>query len=195
MVRPLETKLSRPTILSEEFVRETETFKDALQGILSTPAKRGNRDDATIEGHVLQGKLGELGIAKLLNASVFDEKWDIRDRNSYAKDVVTTDGVRIEVKTHRWKRNHWGVPDHSYYQLITNQKHNLIDLVVFAFIESTSIPGYWSIEPTLIINPYPQICEFSALWDNGTGKYGGKVYRADVAYTRFLCHPLINLEV
>lgn len=187
VVKKLETPLSRVSFATDEEIRASLSFQHKVEGIKSEPKKRNGRTDEAIEADCMAGQAAEIGIARLLGVEVYDAKWDLKDRSTFAKDVVY-EGVRIEVKSHKHLRR-FAVVNHSYNTMMKSLGE--FDVVVFAHVERAQAPGNWIVTPTLIVDPYPGIIDFAKLWDDD--EYS-KVYRADQAYTRFLCQPLIDLE-
>lgn len=187
IVARLEGPLSRSTYSSDEEIKRSVSFQHKVEGIKSTDKKRNGRSDEAIESDCMAGQAAENGIARLLGVDVFDSDWDLKDRSTYAKDVVY-DGIKIEVKSHKHLRR-FSVVNHSYNTMMNSLGN--FDVVVFAHVERAQTPGFWMVTPTLIVDPYPTVIPFAKLWDDDDFS---KVYRADLAYTRFLCHPLIDLE-
>lgn len=186
----LEGSLSRATVISEDEIRSSISFQHKLEGIKSTPEKRRGRTDEAIEADCVTGQAAENGIAKLLRTEVFDSEFDLKDRSTFAKDVIY-DGLKIEVKSHKHLRK-FSVPHHSVEMMMKSLRSKEFDLLVFAHVErAPALEGYFVVTPTLIVDPYPKIIDFSALWDI---EEFSRVYRADLAYKRNLCHPLIDLE-
>lgn len=184
----LESRL-RYTVVKEDNARASDTFRHKLEGITSSSYKRNGRTDEAIEGDILVGTIAEMGIANLLKTEVVDERWDIKDRTTFASDVNYA-GLRIEVKSHKHMRM-FPVSKHSFATMLNNCRDKLIDVVIFAQVERTHTEGWWGVTPTLIVDPYPKVIEFAKLWDEGDYSM---VYRADLAAPRDLCHPLIDLE-
>lgn len=188
LTRVLEGPLSRTTVISEEEVVATENYQSTLNGILSSEKKRAGRTDEAIRADVLTGKVAECGIAKLLKVDVFDEEWVLKDRSSYAKDVVYK-GLRIEVKSTNSLRGFY-VSTHGHEQLVANAKAHLIDALLFAHRERASSEGFWIVTPTLIVDPYPEGTSIDKLWHTANG---GFTYAVQEACSHDICHPLIDL--
>lgn len=181
------------SIVVDEFrARTTESFKHKLEGILSEPKKRHNRTDEAIIGDIVSGMVAELGIADALGVEVFDAPFVLKDRSSFAQDVVY-EGVRIEVKSHKHLRR-FSISEHSYHTMIRSLSQGCVDAIVFAHVqrlEGGAVDGQWLVKPTLIVDPHPSISPLENLFDKDEFSY---VYRADLAAKRDLCHPFIELD-
>lgn len=187
----LEPRLRKPTTVCEGEVFHCDSYHSKLEGILKEPKKRNGRTDGAIKADIMAGTVAEVGIAKLLKTEVYDEVFDLKNRSTFSKDIVYC-GLRIEVKSHKHLRR-FSVVSHSYKTMMNSWGDKGFDVVLFAHIERTETPGYWTVTPTLIVDPYydQDIVPFWNLWERDDFSY---VYRADQAVKRDLCYPLIELE-
>lgn len=182
--------IDRTVTVDESRARQCDSFKHKLEGIISEPKKRNGRTDEAIVADIVSGMVAELAVADLLGVEVFDAPWDLKDRSTFAKDVVYN-GIRIEVKSHKHLRR-FAVPEHSYHTMMKSVDQKALDAVVFSHVErAPGSTGIWMVTPTVIADPYPEIVSFRDLFDLDDYSY---VYRADLAYRRGLCHTLIDLD-
>ena len=184
--------LSKASYVSRQEVLVDPTFIEALQAIKDTPKKRRDRTDEEIERDVFYGKICEVGIKKLLvGSTIFDAAWDLKDRQSYGKDVISKEGVRIEVKSTKHKHR-FALAQKSFYTLSQNIKEDALDIIVVASAEYQDLSHDFIVTPQMIIDPstFELLCDMTTLGFTNT-----HVYRDDLAIKRGLVVYLNKLEV
>jgi len=190
-IEDLKCLLQSSIVVDEFRARQTDSFRHKLEGILSEPKKRHGRTDEAIIGDIVSGMVAEVGVSDLLGVEVFDAPFVLKDRSSFAQDVIYNN-LRIEIKSHKHLRR-FSISEHSYHTMIRSLAEGCIDAIVFAHVQRLdgAIEGQWLVKPTLIVDPYPSIVAIEDLFYMDDHSY---VYRADLASKRNLCHPFIDLD-
>lgn len=156
------------------------SYYAALHGILNEPKKRRGRTDEQIYADVGRGKICELAVRKLLpDAEVYDSEWVLNDRHSYGKDVVTGDGIRIEVKSTKYPHR-FALAPKSWSTVLQNIREDTFDALVTAYPVYDPNLQVWKVTPGMIIDPltYELLCDIQ---DGFTTMY---LFRDDLAAKR-----------
>lgn len=169
------------------------TFIEAKQSILDTPKKRGMkgdhvRTDQEVTEDLILGKAVELGVHRLLEGSkIWDAPWEKSDPHSYGKDVVTKDGVRIEVKHTSAERCLW-ITGAKHHVLTRCIDHDTMDAIVVALATYNVASDTWCVKPHLVVEPL----SYKYLAKNNGGYYS---YPAThLAYQKGKCRYVNYVE-
>lgn len=90
----------------------------------------GNRSYETIKKHCFSGVFLEYGITKIVDGELNGDTFDKSNRASYATDVYSGDGMRLEVKPHKEKWYSFNLE--KINTMLDNCALNEIDFIVTA---------------------------------------------------------------
>jgi len=138
--------LKNPVIVSKDDAIKRAT--PAAKGIVQHERLSRGESFHQVYQRCLKGSICEIAIATKINGTLNNKKFDYTARGSYATDIISPNGYRIEVKLqqHNWLT----LRPESKNTLITNIKQGFVDYVITCdFKDNHEL--YYIVTPKLLI--------------------------------------------
>ncbi len=149
------TKVYDDFFVGGHWVAKTEVLErledtGIIDGVMSNPNQRKNRDRAQVTQDCTRGLACEVGIAAMVKGELNPQQFDMTNRETYGWDIKCgITGNKLEVKNHQ--HVYWSYYAKNIQTLAKNIAENIFDYIVTAKMMDDN-DGY-VIYPRLVIQP------------------------------------------